>query len=176
MITLGSIAPRFGCSAWSDGHVRRLNWPALHTGTLLLLFDAQAARVRQELHELNRAACRLGALGAKAAVVCRGPLPMIERWAADTLAQDEPLALTVIVDPEDRLAALYDLVTKDGAARWGQFIIDAAGIVRQVETCRCHIAANADELVRFVGAIAHDGSEERNHIEEEKWLRKSKAL
>jgi alkyl hydroperoxide reductase subunit AhpC len=175
MITLGSIAPRFGCSAWSDGHVRRLSWPALHTGTLLLLFDAQAARVRQELYELNQAAIRLGALRANAAVVCRGPLHMIERWAADTLAQHEPLALTVIVDPEDHLAALYDLVSQEGAACWGQFIIDSAGIVRQVETCRCHIAANADELVRFVRDIANDNIEDHKHFEEDKWRPKSKA-
>ncbi len=54
------------------------------------------------------------------------------------------------------------------ARRWGQFIIDAAGIVQQVEICRCRIAANGDELVRFVRAIANDFSNEHKHFEEEK--------
>lgn len=169
MVAVGTFAPSFGCSAWIGGRVRRLNWSGLHDGkTLLLLFVSQAARERDELSELNQAACRLGVLGAKAAVVCRGPVQMIERWAADTLARGEPLALTVIVDPEDHLAAQYNLVSEDGAARWGQFIIDAAGLVRQVEICRCRIAANADELVRFVRGIANDIIEERNHYQEEK--------
>src|SRR4051812_41784426 len=105
MIALGSIAPRFGCSAWCDGRVRRLNWPALHTGTLLLLFDAQAARLRREMHVLNQAARRLSG-AARLAVVCHGPLYEVEHWAQATQARNEPLALTVILDPEDYLAAL----------------------------------------------------------------------
>src|SRR3954465_14087595 len=106
MITLGSVAPRFGCSAWSEGRVRRLNWPALHTGTLLLLFDAQAAR-RRAMRVLNQAARRLRG-AARLAVVCHGPLQVVERWARATQARHEPVALTVILDPEDHLAALYD--------------------------------------------------------------------
>ena len=165
MVAVGTLAPSFGCSAWIGGRVRRLNWSGLHDGkSLLLLFVAQAARVSWELRELNRAAHRLGALGAKAAVVCHGPVRLIERWAEVTLARGEPLALTVIVDPEDYLAALYDLVSEDGAVRWGQFIIDAAGLVRQVEICRCRIAANADELVRFASGITNEVIEERNHL------------
>ena len=169
MVPIGTLAPPFGCSAWIRGRVRRLSWSQLHTGhTLLLLFDAEAARVHGELCELNQTACRLKALGAKAAVICRGPLHRIEGRAEDSLARGEPLALTVIVDPEDHLAALYHLVSVDNAARWGQFIIDAAGLVRQVEICRCHIDANADELVRFVRGIANDVIENCNQFEEKK--------
>ena len=168
MVPVGTLAPPFGCSAWIRGRVRRLSWSELRDGnTLLLIFDAEAARVYEELYELNQTARRLRALGAKAAVVCRGPLDMIEGWAADTLARGEPLALTVIVDPEDHLAAQYNLVSADNAARWGQFIIDAAGLVRLVETCRCRIDANADELVRFVRGI-NDDIENCNYFEEEK--------
>jgi alkyl hydroperoxide reductase subunit AhpC len=54
-------------------------------------------------------------------------------------------------------AALYNFVSVDNAARWGQFIIDAAGFVRHVEICRCRINANADDLVRLVRGIANDG-------------------
>src|SRR5829696_4163196 len=100
MITLGSVAPQFGCSAWCDGRVRRLSWPALHTGTLLLLFDAQAARRRRAMRVLNQAARRLSG-AARLAVVCHGPLHDVERWARATQARHEPLALTVILDPED---------------------------------------------------------------------------
>src|SRR5688500_2870525 len=110
MITLGSTAPRFGCSAWSDGRVRRLSWPALHTGVLLLLVDAQAARRRRALRVLNQAADRLKGV-ARVAVVCHGPLDAVEGWARAMQARHEPLALTPILDPEDYLAALYDLVS-----------------------------------------------------------------
>ncbi len=152
MIALGSMAPRFGCSAWSAGRVRRLSWPALHTGTLLLLFDAQAAR-RRALRVLNQAARRLSG-AARLAVVCHGPLNVVERWARVTQARHEPLALTVILDPEDHLAALYDLVSADGMPRWGQFLIDGAAVVRQAQVCRCHIPPDADELVRCALAIS----------------------
>jgi hypothetical protein len=153
MIALGSIAPRFGCSAWSDGRVRRLSWSALHTGTLLLLFDAQAARYRRAMRVLNQAARRLSG-AARLAVVCHGPLHAIERWARATQARNEPLALTVILDPEDYLAALYDLVSADGTVRWGQYIIDGAAVVRQAQICRCHVPPDADELVRYARAIS----------------------
>jgi hypothetical protein len=153
MIALGSVAPPFGCSAWSNGRVRRLGWPALHTGTLLLLFDAQAARQRRALCVLNQAAHRLSD-AARLAVVCHGPLHVVERWAQATLARHEPLVLTVILDPEDHLAALYGLVSADGTARWGQFIIDGAAVVRQAQVCRCHVPPDADELVREARAIA----------------------
>src|SRR5882724_1736278 len=99
MITLGSSAPRFGCSAWSDGRVRRLSWLDLHTGTLLLLFDAQAARYRRAMRVLNQAAQRLSG-AARLAVVCHGPLHAVERWARATQARNEPLVLTVILDLE----------------------------------------------------------------------------
>src|SRR3954468_21866334 len=122
MIALGSTAPHFGCSAWSADGVRRLNWPALHTGALLLLFDAQAARHRRALRVLNQAARRLSGV-ARLAVVCHGPLQAVESWARATHARHEPLALTVILDPEDYLADLYELVSADGALRWGQFLI-----------------------------------------------------
>lgn len=153
MLTLGSVAPRFGCSAWSDGRVRRLSWPALHTGTLLLLFDAQAARRRRAMRVFNQAARRLSD-AARLAVVCHGPLHAVERWARVTQARHEPLALTVILDPEDRLAALYDLVSADGTAHWGRFIIDRAAVVCQAQVCRCHVPPDADELVRDARAVA----------------------
>jgi hypothetical protein len=152
MITLGSVAPQFGCSAWSEGRVRRLSWSGLHTGTLLLLFDAQAAR-RRALRVLNQAARRLSG-AAQLAVVCHGPLHLVERWARATQARHKPLALTVILDPEDHLASLYDLVTADGTVRWGRFIIDDAAVVRQAQVCRCHVPPDADELVRVARAIA----------------------
>src|ERR1017187_9904195 len=153
MITLGSIAPRFGCSAWTDAGVRRLSWPALHTGTLLLLFDAQAARHRRTMRVLNQAARRLSGV-ARFAVVCHGPLQAVERWARATQARHQPLALTIILDPEDYLAALYDLVSADGTPRWGQFIIDGAAVVRQAQVCRCHVPPDADDLVRYARAIS----------------------
>jgi hypothetical protein len=153
MIALGSTAPRFGCSAWSAGRVRRLSWSALHSGTLLLRFDAQAAHHRRAMRVLNQAARRLGDV-ARLAVVCHGPLHAVERWARATQARNEPMALTVILDPEDYLAALYDLVAADGTARWGQFIIDGAAVVRQVQVCRCHVPPDADELVRYARAIS----------------------
>ena len=152
MIALGSVAPHFGCSAWSDGRVRRLSWPALHTGTLLLLFDAQAARRRRAMRVLNQAARRLSG-EAQLAVVCHGPLHVVERWARAMQARDEPLALTVILDPEDHLAALYDLVSADGTLCWGQFLIDGAAVVRQAQVCRCRVPPDADELVRCALAI-----------------------
>lgn len=168
MITLGSLAPRFGGSAWTEGRVRRLSWPALHTGTLLLRFDAQAARHRRALRVLNQAARRLSG-AARLAVVCHGPLHAVERWARATQARNEPLALTVILDPEDYLAALYDLVTADGTALWGQFIIDGAAVVRQAQVCRCHIPPDADELVRSAQAIsassAFDGVEDSSPLQ-----------
>lgn len=152
MITLGSVAPRFGCSAWSDGRVQRLAWPALHSGPLLLLFDSQAACSRA-LRVLNQAARRLSGT-ARLAVVCHGPLPCVERWARSTQDRHEPLALTVILDPEDYLAALYELVSKDGTAHCGQFIVDGAGVVRQVQVCNSHVPPDADELVRCARALA----------------------
>ncbi len=130
-----------------------LSWPALHTGTLLLLFDAQAARRRRALRVLNQAARRLSS-AARLAVVCHGPLHAVERWARTTQARHEPLALTVILDPEDHLAALYDLVSADGTVRWGQFLIDGAAVVRQAQVCRCHVPPDADELVRCARAIS----------------------
>lgn len=163
MITPGSIAPRFGCSAWTDGRVRRLSWPALHTGTLLLLFDAQAARHRQAMHVLNQAAQRLHG-AARLAVVCHGPLHAVERWARLTQARHEPLALTVILDPEDYLAALYNLVAADGTARWGQFIIDCAAVVRHAQVCRCHVPPDADDLVRCAQAISASSAFEGDKV------------
>lgn len=102
---------------------------------------------------LNRAARRLSGT-ARLAVVCHGPLQAIERWARATEVRREPMALTVILDPEDHLAAMYDLVSPDGKLRWGQFIIDAAAVVRQVQICRCHVPPDADELVRYARAIS----------------------
>jgi hypothetical protein len=170
MITLGSIAPRFGGSAWTDGRVRRLSWPALHTGTLLLRFDAQAARHRHALRVLNQAARRLTG-AARLAVVCHGPLHAVARWARATQARHEPLALTVILDPEDYLAALYDLVSADGTALWGQFLIDGAAVVRQVQVSRCHVPPDADELVRCGRAIAasaaFEGGEDSSPFQQE---------
>lgn len=142
--------------------MRRLSWPALHTGTLLLLFDAQAARRRRAMRVFNQAAQRLSG-AARLAVVCHGPLHAVERWARATQDRHEPLALTVILDPEDHLAALYDLVSADGTARWGRFIIDGDAVVCQAQVCRCHVPPDADELVRDARAIsaspACDGAE-----------------
>lgn len=157
MIEPGSIAPHFGCSAWSLRGVQRLSWSALHTGTLLLLFDAQAARYRHTMRVLNQAARRLRD-AARLAVVCHGPLHDVERWARGTLARHEALALTVILDPEDFLAQQYDLVSEDGIARWGQFIIDSRDVVRLAQVCRCHVPPDADDLVRYVRAISVEDS------------------
>jgi hypothetical protein len=150
MIALGSPAPRFGCSAWSDGGMRRLSWSALHTGPLLLLFDAQAPRHPRAMKILDQAARRLSG-AARLALVCRGPLRAIERWAR---TRREPPALTVILDLEDYLAEMYDLVSADGATRWGRFIIDADAIVRQTQVCGCRIPPDADDLVRDTRAVA----------------------
>lgn len=152
MITFGSIAPHFGCSAWSDGRVRRLSWAALHTGPLLLVFDAQAARDRRAMRVLNQAAHRLAGQ-ARLALVCHGPLPAVERWARGTQARNEALALTVILDPEDFLAERYEQVSADGTVRWGQFIIDGADVVRHAQVCRSRVPPDADELVRQARAV-----------------------
>ena len=87
MITPGSIAPRFGCSAWRAGRVRRLSWSALHTGTLLLLFDEAGRRAASYRRRGDHARLlnRGGATGAergaaRLAVVCHGPLDTVERW------------------------------------------------------------------------------------------------
>jgi hypothetical protein len=64
------------------------------------------------------------------------------------------LALTVILDPEDFLAALYELVSADATVRWGQFIIDGAAVVRQAQVCSCHVPPDANDLVRYTRAIA----------------------
>jgi alkyl hydroperoxide reductase subunit AhpC len=116
---------------------------------------------------LNQAARRLGG-AARLAIVCHGPPHVVGRWARATQARHEPLALTVILDPEDRLAALYDLVSADGTARWGQFLLDGAAVVRQAQVCRCHVPPDADELVRYAMAIpaspAFDGVEDPCHF------------
>jgi hypothetical protein len=46
------------------------------------------------------------------------------------------------------------LVSVAGTARWGQFIIDNAAVVRQAQVCRCHVPPDADELVRHARAIS----------------------
>jgi len=58
--------------------------------------------------------------------------------------------------------------SRDGETRWAQYIIDVAGLVRQVEICHGRIAADANELARFVRGSANDVIEERNQFEEEK--------
>jgi hypothetical protein len=169
MVGVGTLASQFACSAWIRGQVRRLSWSEPHIGNMLvLLFDPEAARLYDELYELNQAACRMGAHTDTAAVVCHGPVRMIEDRAAGTLARGEALAFMVIVDPEDDVAAPNDLVSVHNAACWRQIIIDTAGLGRQVEISTCRIGANADERVRFVGGITNIVIGNRNHLEEEK--------
>jgi alkyl hydroperoxide reductase subunit AhpC len=152
MVNIGILAPRFSGTALVRGNLQRLRWRDIHQGkTLLLLFDAHAARAGTDLPVLNQAAVRLRSLHANLAVVCRPPLGETTAWATERIAQ---LSWPLILDPEDDLASRYDLVDPDGKAFWGQFIIDSSGIVRQSEVCGCHLPADVEEMVRFVQAVA----------------------
>jgi alkyl hydroperoxide reductase subunit AhpC len=153
MVSIGILAPRFSGTALVRGNLQRLHWHDIHQGKpLLLLFDAYAARAGTDLPVLNQVAVRLRGLHANLAVVCRPPLGKTTAWTTEEIAQ---LSWPLILDPEDYLAWRYDLVHPDGQVFWGQFIIDSSGIVRQSEVCGCHLPADADEMVRFVQAVAH---------------------
>ena len=97
-------------------------------------------------------------IAAFIAVALSGPVNLlnrhIRRGFAILIVYLGLLALTVILDPEDYLAAQYNLVASDGAVRWGQFILDRAAVVRQAQVCRCHVPPDAAELVRSARAIA----------------------
>ncbi len=153
MVMVGCAAPKLHCTALVGGKLRRLRWHDVHENKILVLvFDAGAARSREDLPRLSQASCRLRVLGSNLAVVCRPPLCPTRSWNEQVGALKFPLLL----DPEDLLAWRYDLVAQDGKTLWGQFIIDPEGIVRQAEVCRCHIAAEARELIRFVRGLKNN--------------------
>jgi hypothetical protein len=144
MVCVGTVAPRFDCRAVIRGDLRRLRWRQLQANkTLVLLFNARPGALwpAAELRTLNHATRRLRHLGARMAVVSQAPL-------------SEILICPLLLDPDGYLAWLYDLALGNGRLLCGQFLIDAAGIVRQTAVSCFPMPIDVEELSGAVAAIA----------------------
>jgi alkyl hydroperoxide reductase subunit AhpC len=158
MVTVGSAAPPFHCSAVVAGRVVRLRWEQQHPHcTLALLFDPLDSTNSpcDYLRAVGEAFPRLDRLQIRVAVVCRRDLYDLLDWANRLPEEGGPgaLALPLIADVDGRIASLYGLEA-ERVPLWGQFIIDPPGVIRSVTVSAFPFSGGADELLRNLRASA----------------------
>lgn len=147
MISIGSLAPAFDCTAIVDGHAVQLGWDQLHhRQALVLLFDSVTdnSELLRELGDSPAASSQLADLQAQLCVVCREP-----RYELLTSAVPFPL----IDDSSGEIASLYDMLRDDGTPLWGHCIIDVDGFVRRLVRCDIPAGSNLVELLRYLAAV-----------------------
>jgi alkyl hydroperoxide reductase subunit AhpC len=152
MVTVGSQAPMFDGRSVVEGNVVDLTWSQIHQNkTLVLLFDSvlTSSGVLDEVASLDDCLREFSHLNANVFLVCRDPLFEIVTSS---------IAIPVIVDSDNRLAALYDLLFEDGRTLWGQCIIDGYGIVRKSSECDAPAGLTLGDLIRYVKAIGRSDS------------------
>src|SRR5262245_38887784 len=155
MLCVGSAAPPFDCSAVVAGHLARLSWRQVHGDkTLVLLFDAigGSAASPDPVIAAAAAAARLARSRARVAVVCRNDLDEMLGWVNRPASEGGPgeLAVPLIVDPDGRVASLYGLADGGRVPQRGQFVIDPAGVIRQMAVSGFPAGASAEELLRAI--------------------------
>jgi len=157
MLRVGLAAPHFDCSAVVGGRLIRLSWRQVHENkTLVLLFDS----IDDKLHSpedsiaVSNAVLRLSHRRARVALVCRNDLGEILAWINRPYPEHGPedLALPLIVDPDGRIAALYGLPVDAHEPVWGEFLIDASGVIRQAAVGGFPICPSVEELLRSIRA------------------------
>lgn len=158
MLTLGTSAPCFDCSAVLDQEVVELNWNQVHDSrTLVLRFDSidDFTTLPDDLAALSNSVGHFERLQVNVAVVCRDHVFEILEWANRSTDEGGPgeVAFPIIVDSDDRIASMYDMLNADGCAHCGYIIIDAAGTIRHIAMSFLHIGLNVGELIRCVTAI-----------------------
>lgn len=156
MLSVGLTAPRFDCSAVVAGHLVRLAWQQVHENkTLILLFDAidDTLHAAEDWVRVSNSVARLSHQRARVAVVCRNDLNEILGWMnRPHPGGPQDLSFPLIVDADGRIAALYELPTDGRRPVWGQFLIDAAGIIRQTVFSGFPLCPSAEELLRGIHA------------------------
>ena len=161
MLTLRDPAPRFDCRAVVDHEVVDLNWNQVHDRRILVLrFDSieNCTEWPDGLVELSQSVGRFERLRANVAVVCRDHVFEILEWANRDSNEGGPgdIAFPIIVDSDDRIAALYDMLDADGCSHCGHIIIDPVGRIRQITMSVFPVSPNVDELLRCVTAISNE--------------------
>jgi peroxiredoxin (alkyl hydroperoxide reductase subunit C) len=158
MVRVGLAAPHFDGTAVVDGHLVQLRWQQVHEDkTLVLLFDPidGAAHSPEYLIAVSNAVARLSRPHANLAVVWRNDAHETLAWANRPPSKGGPgaLAFPLIADPDGCIAALYDLLVAGSTPLWGQFLIDPAGIIRQLAVSGIPVCAGVDELLRIIEAV-----------------------
>jgi peroxiredoxin (alkyl hydroperoxide reductase subunit C) len=157
MVRVGSAAPSFDCDAIIRGNLVHLCWLQIHEQkTLILLFNAIESLTHwpDYLFALNDFVEELEFLHAKIAVVCRAQPQAMLSWASRQACRGRQgsLVFPLIADSHDHLANLYGLALADGAMLWGQFVIDARGVVRQMAVSSFPNGTRLEELARSIRA------------------------
>lgn len=159
MVRVGLAAPQFDGCAVVDGRLVQLRWQQVHEDkTLVLLFDPidGTSHSPDYLIAVSNAVARQSRPHAKMAVIWRNDVHETLAWANRVPSEGGPgaLAFPLIADPDGRIAALYDLRAAGSTPFWGQFIIDPAGIIRQVAVSGFPVCPGVDELLRAIQAIS----------------------
>ena len=158
MVGVGLAAPH--CDGLAVVHRRLvpLRWQQVHQDkTLVLLFDPidSTAHSPEYLIAVSNAVARRSRPHSRVAVVWRNDAQATLAWANRPPSAGGPgaLAFPLIADPAGHIAALYDLLAAGRTPLWGQFLIDPAGIIRQVAVSAFPVCASVDELLRIIQAI-----------------------
>jgi alkyl hydroperoxide reductase subunit AhpC len=158
MVGVRTAAPHFDGPAVVDGRLVQLRWQQVHEDkTLVLLFDPidGTAHSPEYLIAVCNAVARLSRPHTKVAVVWRNDAHATLAWANCPRSEGGPgaLAFPLIADPAGHIAALYDLLAAGRTPLWGQFLINPAGIIRQVAVSGFPVWASVDDLLRIIQAI-----------------------
>lgn len=167
MLTPGTPAPAFDCSAIVDHDVVELAWNQVHRRrTLVLQFDSieNYADASDDLVALSDSIEDFERLQANVAVVCRDHVFEIQAWANRPADEGGPgdIAFPIIVDSDDRIASMYHMLTADGCSLWGHIVLDPVGRVRHVSMNSSHVAPNVKDLMSCVAAISKELGQFRN--------------
>jgi alkyl hydroperoxide reductase subunit AhpC len=148
MLSVGSAAPHFDCTAVVGGHLVRLHWEQVHDNRpLVLLFGALGtAGVADPLVALVAAT---DLPSANVVVLCRNAPDDVLAWVTDP-----PSAPTfpLIADPDGRIASLYGLPAVGRGSAWGHFVIDSSDIIREAGISAFPYWPGVEELLRSARA------------------------
>jgi peroxiredoxin (alkyl hydroperoxide reductase subunit C) len=158
MVRVGLAAPHFDGTAVVAGRLVRLSWQQLHEDkTLVLLFDPVSgpAHFPEYLVAVSNAVVRLGQPDARVAIVWSASPQETLAWTnrSRAVGGGGVLAFPLIADPESRIASLYELRPPGATALWGRFLIDPAGIIREMAVSDFPVWAGVDELLRIIHAV-----------------------
>ena len=103
----------------------------------------------QSLARLHGAFAREGALVLAAST---DSYHVHQAWY-ESDARLREVAYPVIADPGHRLSAAYGVLTEEGAALPGTFILDPEGVVRHVQINDLEVGRNVEETLRTLRAL-----------------------